>query len=346
MLANTVKETIPQLIDRIVQAAQVRFSDQYNGLPGLILGTMGVGKSSAFYQAAERLTEQTGKLWQVVDIRALLYDPVELKGLQAYDGESSFTRLLSPDWARELDPDGHYLIVFEEVTKALPSVQSALMQIILDRRVASFTFGRNWVPFATGNLATDRSGDIPMPAALRDRFWIVEADHDAGKWIDYAMARNLRPEITSFIRMNPDMLSTWSNKDPLVFATARSYEALSNAMEKGGADLWAIPLLGKEAGTRFQSHCQVIERLPDPADVFRNPESAEVMDDIGAAFYLAESLAYFVGRDTMGALCTYAERCASEVGMAMIESAVARHPECKETREYIAYKCKYDPHQQ
>ena len=347
MLDNTIKETIPALITRIVEAAQAPFTDAFNGLPGLVLGNMGAGKSAAFYETARRLRESTGDDWQVVDIRALLYDPVELKGIQTVKENSDFAVVLKPDWAANLDPDGHYLIVFEEVTKALPSVQSALMQVILDRRVAGFEFGRNWVPFATGNLSSSRSGDIPMPAALRDRFWIVIAEHSAKPWLDWAVGANLRPEVTSFIKANPDMLDTWdSEQDPLVFATARSLHFLSNAVEVAvDPKSWGIPYLGQEAGVKFAAHVDALAILPDPEVIFNDPEHAPVMPDIGTAFYLGASLSYWVDKGNFDALTTYARRCAHEVAQTMVSEAVSRHPECQETAAYIAFQCDYDPQQ-
>ena len=96
MLENTISETIPKLIDRIVESALAPFTTAFNGLPGLILGTMGVGKSAAFYAACRKLSEATGDDWQVVDIRALLYDPVELKGIQCVKEDSDFAIVLKP----------------------------------------------------------------------------------------------------------------------------------------------------------------------------------------------------------------------------------------------------------
>lgn len=347
MLENTVTTTVDKLVGMIVDAAKAPFTSKFNGIPGLVLGSAGAGKSAAFYHAAKQLTADTGHEWQVIDIRALLYDPVELKGIQTIDPDSDYARVLRPDWARGMDPDGHYLIVFEEMTKALPSVQSALMQIILDRRVANFDFGRNWVPFGTGNLLSSRSGDIPVPAALRNRFWTVLVEPDAAVWLDWAPTGGIVPEVESFVRANPELLDTWdSEQDPLVYATPRAHEMLSNAMKSSGNYMcWGVPILGQEAGVKFQTHCQVLEKMPDPDVIFADPKKAPVMDDIGSAFYVGASLAYWVNKDTMSALCTYARRCAHEVAVTMVTSAIKRHPECKETAAYVQFICDYDPKQ-
>ena len=106
-----------------------------------------------------------------------------------------------------------------------------------------------------------------------------------------------------------------------------------------------MPLLGEHAGRTFQTHVDVFLSLPDPQDILVDPKTSEVPEDIGTAFYLAGSLAYWVTKKTMDALCTYARRCQHEVAVTMVKEAVTRHPELIETAAYIAFKCDYDPNQ-
>ncbi len=350
MLENTVRETIPQLIDRIVEACLAPFDldGDYMGQPGLVLGTMGVGKSAAFRAACVILSAITGVQWELVDIRALLYDPVELKGIQGLPTDGSlYTQAYNPDWSKGLDPDKRYIILFEELTKCLPSTTNALLQVFLDRRVANFKFGKWWVPMATGNLATSRSGDLPIPATIRDRVWISINEHSVPAWLNWANDNNLHPSVTTFFKLNPEYLDGWdADTDPLAFATGRSAFSLSQMCKVSkNPSNWGIPFLGQEAGRMFELHVDMLTALPDPMAVLNDPENAPVMDNIGTAFHLASSLSYWVNKDTMKALCTYAERLAHEVGMTMVTEAARRHPEVKETAAYIAYICKHDQQQ-
>ncbi len=352
MLCNTLQEPIAKIVDRIVDAAVAPHTDTHNGQAGLILGPGGVGKSSAVYLAADILSQKTGRRWGVVDIRVLLYDPVELKGLQGLPPEGEdFTKLFRPDWARGLDPDGCYLLLFDELTKALPAVQNALYQGILDRAFADFSFGRNWVPVATGNLAEDKAGDMPIPSPLRDRFWITIASPELRGWLEWAAEEGIRPEITTFLQQNPDALMTWDrDEDPLVFATARSWHTLHkisvNAIDPARAMMdWAVPYLGQELGLKFASHVEVVTVLPDPDVIWDDPENAPLLNSAGQAFYLSAMLAYWVDADKFPALITYAKRNQHEVAMAMINDAVTRRPELMESAAYIAFIAEQDPRQ-
>jgi hypothetical protein len=349
MLENTIELTPSEVTAMIVEACltpDVDYPD-HMGQPGLILGNQGVGKSQAFKAAIAELERITGELWALVDIRAMLYDPVELKGLQAIEPGSDVTKLLKPDWARNLEPNGNYILLFEEVTKALPSTTNALYQVFLDRAVAGHRFGKNWIPFGTGNLASSRGGDLPIPGPFRDRVWTVIAKNDAASWLNWAAGQNIHPTVTSFIRANPDMLDTWdSETDPLCFATPRSIVKLSSFCETSqNVKRWAVPLLGNEAGLKFQSHVDALAELPDPDLIFSDPDNAPLMSNIGTAFYLGASLSYWVTKDKMAALCQYAKRCAHEVAVTMVTEAGRRHPECVETAAYVAFMAEYDPRQ-
>ncbi len=352
MLENTCRESVGTIIDRIVEACQAPHSDTHNGQAGLILGPGGIGKSAAAYAAARQLSEVTGQPWNVVDIRVLLYDPVELKGLQGLpDDGSDFTKLFSPDWARGLDIDGNYILLFDEMTKALPSVLNSLYQGILDRAFAGFRFGRNWVPMATGNLATDKAGDVSIPSPLRDRFWITIADPDLRGWMHWASANNVRPEVISYLQRTPDHFMSWDgSEDPLCFASARSWHSLSKFAEAskdpaGTLCRWAIPYLGEKIGLSFSAHVEVVTKLVDPQQVFDDPMNAPLMENAALGFYASQMLAYWVEPENFGALVAYARRNPNEVAMAMVNDAITRKPELMATADYIAFISEYDPQQ-
>jgi hypothetical protein len=322
MLENIMKVSNSRLIDMIVESCLVAYNEAYNGLAGIIYGAMGIGKSTAPITACERLTSLTSDVWQVIDIRVLLYDPVELKGIGT-------------------------IILLDETTKAFPSVLSALMQFVLDRRVGDFRFGRNWVPMLTGNRLSDKSGDMEIPAALRDRAWQVELVPSVSEWLDWAVENNIHPLVESFIRTGPDYLFTWDpDNNPMAFATGRSWYMVSQMCHvSDNPETWGFAYMGQEIGQRFASHCELVTKMPDPLIVLRDPANAPVMDSIGMGFYLASALAYHTTTSTMGALCAYARRCAHEVATAMVNDAVSRHPELKDTAEYITFVCEFDPRQ-
>jgi len=334
---------VADAVQRIVEA-------YYADAPIMLHGSPGIGKSQAFHQAAKRIAEIMGQPCDVIDLRLMMYDPVEVKGIQTIPTEGDQTRQLRPDyWPK---PGTLCLIVCEEIVSALPATQAAAYQLVLDRAVGNHKLTKGQLPVGTGNLLSDRAVVNPIPTPLRDRFGHYRIEPKASDWVDWAISVNLLPEITSFIHRQPHMLFTMEEgKDQLAFATPRSYEKLARVyaiqadMDKKTRRQWAEAFLGKRVGIELIAHMDLLKELPDPLMVLRSPESAPIVgkDNPGLGFALAQSLAYYAARENMGALVTYARRCPPETAICMVKDAGRRKPALKETQQYIAFIAEFDP---
>ena len=67
-----------------------------------------------------------------VDVRALLLDPVDLRGIPWRDGADR-TRWAPPAFLPPSNDTSRWLINLEELPSAVPMVQAALYQLVLDR---------------------------------------------------------------------------------------------------------------------------------------------------------------------------------------------------------------------
>ena len=66
-------------------------------IPSVFLwGAPGVGKSDGVRQMADRISAGTGKTVKVIDIRLLLFSPIDLRGVPMADESREFTRWLRP----------------------------------------------------------------------------------------------------------------------------------------------------------------------------------------------------------------------------------------------------------
>ena len=71
-----------------------------------------------------------------VDVRALLLDPVDLRGIPWRDSADR-TRWAPPAFLSPSDDPGRWLINLEELPSAVPMVQAALYRLVLDKMSAS-----------------------------------------------------------------------------------------------------------------------------------------------------------------------------------------------------------------
>ena len=127
---------------------------------------------------SELCQQPEGGPLQVVDVRALLLDPVDLRGIPWRDGADR-TRWAPPAFLPPSDADGRWLINLEELPSALPMVQAALYQLVLDRKCGEYELPEGAALIACGNREGDRGVVHRMPAPLASRFVHLEIRVDA-----------------------------------------------------------------------------------------------------------------------------------------------------------------------
>ena len=107
-----------------------------------IWGAPGIGKSSIVRHIAE------AKNLPVVDLRASLLDPTDLRGIPMIQNKTS---VWCPPSFLPKTSDKPGILFLDEINAAPPLVQAALYQLILDRRVGEYVLPDGWKIIAAGN---------------------------------------------------------------------------------------------------------------------------------------------------------------------------------------------------
>ena len=94
--------------------------------PAMVWGPPGSAKS----MIAQQVAADGGR--EYVDVRALLLDPVDLRGIPWRDAADR-TRWAPPVFLPPTDDTGLWLINLEELPSCVPMVQAALYQLALER---------------------------------------------------------------------------------------------------------------------------------------------------------------------------------------------------------------------
>jgi MoxR-like ATPase len=136
------------------------------GRPCMIWGPPGIGKSDIIAQIGNRENRP------VIDLRLLLMEPTDLKGIPFYDPKTETMKWGKPgELPGEADTELHNAILFlDEINAAPQSVQAAAYQLILNRRVGEYELPEGVSIVAAGNRETDRAVTFRMPSALANRF--------------------------------------------------------------------------------------------------------------------------------------------------------------------------------
>ena len=147
-------------------------------VPSVMLwGPPGVGKSQAIRQIAREIEQNTGKRVEVTDVRLLLFNPIDLRGIPTANADKTLAVWLKPQIFQMDDSDDIINILFlDEISAAPQSVQAAAYQITLDRVVGEHRLPDNCIVIAAGNRTTDKSVAFKMPKALANRVLHIEAE--------------------------------------------------------------------------------------------------------------------------------------------------------------------------
>lgn len=294
--------------------------------PVFLWGPPGVGKSQLVAQVAKE------RGLDIKDIRAVLLDPVDLRGLPRISEEGT-ALWCPPSFLPRVNIDAEQGIVFlDELNAAPPLVQAACYQLILDRRIGEYQLPDGWSIIAAGNREKDKAVTHRMPSALANRMVHLEVDVNLDDWLLWAQGANIRPEVCAFLRFRPKLLHDF---DPLAssrtFASPRSWEFVSRILDAKPAEQVEYDLyqgtVGHVGAAEFMGFLQVWRELPTVDDILSQPKTTAIPDEPAALYALCEALALQADSTSFEGIVEYAERLPSEFSVLLMRDAVCKNQE-------------------
>lgn len=261
----------------------------------IILGEPGSGKSSIINQL---FTEELKV--PVYTFQAMLYDPVEIKGLPICRTEI----IKTPDGNKEVKkaqflrfedmPTGEDGVLFiDDLPHAPTQTQNAFMRLILEGVAGSWKLG-NIFPIAAGNRSIDHAGAKDLQTAMANRFLQITLDINYEDWRSWAVKKGITPEVIAYLGTpyGQGWLSHFKATDQ-INPTPRSWEFVSALFSRisgekfdekkiSGANREAIEgCIGAEATAKFLGWVKVFNKLPDLNEIVKGkniyPNEIDIM---------------------------------------------------------------------
>lgn len=309
------------------------------GLVPMGWGPGGVGKTQSNKQVASGADIQyLALVGNLLTLDALTGIPYNERGSLLWS---------CPGWVELV---GKGLLLIDEITDAMPSVQKMLYSLILEREVNGHKLGDGWAVSCAGNRPGDGSGSAMLPAPLITRLVHIgvccqvpdftrqlpesaEVDHKG--WLRWAVGCGIVPEITAFIRSFPEMLYSYQ-------ATPRTWEMVSDLLKViTSADPITQELIcgtvGPGVGVTFYGFLKLAATIPAPESILLDPAGAPIPGDLSVLHTLLSTLVYIAERRHVAALVEYAGRLSAEMGAYLLFSLGDKDPEFHTVAEYIRW---------
>jgi len=231
LMVLTVSQMVRQLSKAYISLIQNH--RPFSRFPSVMLwGPPGVGKSQGVRQIASEIEATTGKEVRVTDVRLLLFNPVDLRGIPTANADKTLAVWLRPQiFQMDASNDVVNILFLDEISAAPQSVQAAAYQITLDRTVGEHRLPENCIVLAAGNRVTDKSVAYTMPKALANRLCHIEITGNPQSWHEWATEAGVHPAVLSFLQAHPDrLMDADMQSDSPAFATPRSWEMVSHIL--------------------------------------------------------------------------------------------------------------------
>ncbi|WP_035238626.1 AAA family ATPase [Desulfobacter vibrioformis] len=297
--------------------------------PVFIWGPPGIGKSQIVRQTAASLD------LDIVDIRAVLLDPVDLRGLPRIS-QDGLSHWCAPAF---LPTTGSGVLFLDELNAAPPLVQAACYQLVLDRKLGEYQLPDNWSVVAAGNREQDRAVSHRMPSALANRFVHIDFEVNTDQWLEWAQGYGISRQVRAFIRFRPSLLHDFDPKrETRAFASPRSWEFVSRLLESD-PEPEMIPELvagavGKGAAAEFTGFLDLWDQLPLPLDIISDPEGIPVPDNPAVLFALSEMMGAAMTLENITLVMAWARRLPPEFSVLLMREAVRKTPRVVETADF------------
>ncbi|WP_304546444.1 ATP-binding protein [Sulfurimonas microaerophilic] len=308
--------------------------------PVFIHGSPGIGKSYIVNELAQK--NDLG----IRDIRLSQLDAVDLRGIPSIQNEQ--TKWMPPVFLPD-DENSEGILFLDELNSAPLSVQAAIYQLVLDRKIGEYVLPKGWRIICAGNKIDDKGIVFKLPSPLINRMVhiVLEAKYDEFK--TWGIKNKIHPYIIGFLGFRPDLLSTQipsaTEANP-AFATPRAWSMLSNILY-AVKDLSTISSIihgtvGYGAGIEFISFVKVYKTLPN-IDAILAGESEDVPIEPSALYALCAALIEkYQMSEHAEHIFTYAKQLPVEFNVMLIKDLIVKDESIAELESFEEWLEKYE----
>ena len=264
----------------------------------LFQGDIGNGKSSTLPELGKlKPTHRTF----YVDCTSLDLGDIMIPMIMEIDENSKFVRYVTNE-ELGLHTNGPVIIMIDEFGKANPSVKLALLRLILERKIGSYTLHPESIVYATTNKGSEGVGDMLAPHA-RNRLTVIQIRKSTNmEWIEWGINAGIDHSLLGWCKDNPHLFASFEDvKDPdenpyifhpkqqrAAFVTPRSLHSASDILHQrhlfNDKTLTAALMgtIGDRGAMDLMAFVKLSDQLPSRDSIKEDPKNAKVPDSAAA----------------------------------------------------------------
>ncbi len=283
-------DQIPKITPSELQQI-LEFLDTLANPPALMIyGVPGIGKTTIVKKFA------TDKNYDLRIKHLSRMDPTDWTGIPSAD--SDYTNFKPIGLFRPAPKENQKIVIFfDELNTALPQVLNSALDVILEKRGDTDTYGEkaklpeNTIIVAAGNLGPEHDGTYveEFSSAVKTRLIQVKLETNFNEWKKWAEQNSIEQVVIKFLELNPEYLidieGLKENIDQV--ATPRGWKRVSDYIKKyeecgkiETLEKLILGTIGVKIGEKFMkffnsfaySNEEIKRKLQKYLDYFNNPD--------------------------------------------------------------------------
>ena len=263
----------------------------------LFQGDMGTGKSSMLHMLGDRLPTHR-KVYFDATTKDL--GDIMIPSMQSIEQDGCVRKI--PHEELGLHLDGPIILMLDELGKANPAVKNAMLRLILERKIGSYSLHPDSIVFATTNKGSEGVGDM-LPPHARNRMTVVQIKKtNHMDWIEWGINNGIDHSLLGWVKDNPHLMASFEDvKDPdenpyifhpkqqrAAFVTPRSLESASDILKVRGhfddVTLTAALMgtIGDRGAMDLMAFVSLSDQLPSLQSIKDDPANAKVPSSAAA----------------------------------------------------------------
>ena len=227
---------------------------------------------------------------------------------------------------------GPIILMIDEYGKANPSVKNALLRLMLERKIGSYTLHPESIIFATTNLGAEGVGDL-LPPHARNRITVVTARKPSNmEWIEWGINAGVDHTLLGWCKDNPQLFHSFDDyKNPddnpyifhpkqqrAAFVTPRSLEAASDILKERHhfddqtTTAALMGTIGERGAMDLMAFVKLADQLPSLESIKKEPLTAKVPSSAAAVCMVVYRTLATIEKEWMDNWMIYMDRLDTE----------------------------------